>query len=115
MCTQLHLLLFPALAAIKAANWVGRPAGVYSPVVEPVGKYVALLAQIPLRISELQPWKRIKQMELEDILHLIKQAQADVKCKLLDDQSQEGQSLREEAIRQGQCPVSGMTETCLFL
>lgn len=43
--------------------------------------------------------ERIKQMELEDILHLIKQAQADVECKLLDDQ---GQCLREEALREGQ-------------
>lgn len=46
--------------------------------------------------------ERIKQMELEDILHLNKQAQADVECKLLDDQSQEGQRLQEEALRRGQ-------------
>lgn len=46
--------------------------------------------------------ERTKQMELEDILHLIKQAQADVECKLLDDQSTEGQRLREEALREGQ-------------
>lgn len=43
--------------------------------------------------------ERIQQMELEDILHLIKQAQADVECKLLDDQ---GQCLQEEALREGQ-------------
>lgn len=44
----------------------------------------------------------IKQMELEGILHLIKQDQADVECKLLDDQSKEGQRVREEALREGQ-------------
>lgn len=45
--------------------------------------------------------ERIKQMELGDILHLIKQAQADVECKMLDDQSKEGQCLQEEALREG--------------
>lgn len=45
---------------------------------------------------------RIKQMELEHILHLIKQDQDDVECKMLDDQSKEGQRVREEALREGQ-------------
>lgn len=45
--------------------------------------------------------ERIKQMELGDILHLIKQSQADVECKLLDNQSIEGQC-REEALKEGQ-------------
>lgn len=44
--------------------------------------------------------ERIKQLELEDICCLIKhETQADLECKLLDEQAKEAQRLQEEALK----------------
>lgn len=44
--------------------------------------------------------ERIKQLELEDISRLIKhETQADLECKLLDEQAEEAQRLQEEALK----------------
>ncbi|KAG7457240.1 hypothetical protein JOB18_014039 [Solea senegalensis] len=44
--------------------------------------------------------ERIKQLELEDIRHMMEhETQADLECKLLDDQAKEAQRLQDEALK----------------
>lgn len=52
--TQLHLLMFPAPAATRA----GRPAGAHVRIAHPVSVHIALPVHVPLRVSQMQPWKR---------------------------------------------------------
>ncbi|KAG7490926.1 hypothetical protein JOB18_045004 [Solea senegalensis] len=70
--TQIHLLLFPTLAATTAATRAGHPTGVHTPIADPVGVHATPLVCIPLRVFATQAAileERIKQ--LEDTRHML--------------------------------------------
>lgn len=86
------------LNGMTVASEAGHPAGVHIPIVYTAGIHITLLTGLSSVEAAIMD-ERIKQMELEDIHHLVKhEIQAVMEYKLLD-KAEEGQWFQEEALR----------------
>lgn len=79
------------LNGMTVASEAGHPAGVHIPIVYTAGIHITLLVGLS-SIEAATMDERIKQMELEDIHHLIThEIQGVMEYKLLDNKAEEGQ------------------------
>lgn len=87
------------LSGMTVASEAGHPAGFHIPIVYTAGIRITLLVGLSSVEAAIMD-ERIKQIELEDIHHLIKhELQAVMEYKLLDNKAEEGQWFQEEALR----------------
>lgn len=83
---------------MTVASEAGHPVGVHIPIVYTAGIHITLLVGLSSVEAPIVD-ERIKQMELEDIQHLIKhEIQALMEYKVLDNKAKEGQWFQEETL-----------------